>query len=94
MALSAGFLPDPYVVDGISVVGEVESQCGGWVDRKPALVLSYEAGDRPLAIRVQSVTESQCVALSAVEVVNGTRAGGYCPQQTTVDVRHRARHRD
>ena len=73
--LSAGFSPDPYVVNMTSGGGnrasDVASGCNGWVASAPDYELSYSAGSLPLILSVASNSDTTLM-------VNGPDGRWYC----------------
>jgi hypothetical protein len=74
--LTAGFTPDPYVVNVLSggrndAAQTVSSSCRGFVADAPDVRLNYSAGSYPLIISVNSGSDTTLV-------VNGPDGSWYC----------------
>jgi hypothetical protein len=74
--LTAGFTPDPYVVNVMSggrndAAQTVSSSCRGFVADAPDVRLNYSAGSFPLIISVNSSADTTLV-------VNGPDSSWYC----------------
>jgi hypothetical protein len=82
VALTAGFQPDPYVVNvqsgGSLDANNLSPDCRGFISNAPDVRLNYTAGQYPLIISVNSATDTTLV-------VNAPDGRWYCSDDEGVN---------
>ena len=76
VTLYSGFTPDPFTLNvtsggPIDASASVSSSCRGWISNAPDFELTYSAGSLPLAISVNSASDTTLV-------INGPDGLWYC----------------
>lgn len=82
VSLTAGFMPDPQVVNlqsgGQVNASSISSSCRGYIANAPDVRLMYRAGSYPLIISVASAADTTLV-------VNAPNASWYCDDDSGVN---------
>ncbi len=82
VALTAGFTPDPYVVNvqsgGSLNAANLSSSCRGYISNAPDVRLTYTSGSYPLIISANSSTDTTLV-------VNAPDGSWYCSDDEGVN---------